>query len=501
MNGAVVLSGRPPQISRGTCLTIGQGPSGFSSPSGQPITQSVFGGCHNQGVKVESPKSPHPHAPPPPPKEDAFWQEFGHDVREILINADSHKLQDVSNVVKNLGLGLRAVWNGVRTIPNHGAVREKIDPTTLDRWLEISDQVGLIAGLVAAGGQAAVGCNKLVSGLRHRHTGRKLDGLVDLATATTLALTVAGLGTARLIAAPLAASVNVLRGSYNAVAGFKQNDERKQLQGMLDATRSLGSLGRIFRDRHILCKTVGIALAPVAGAFQAGRGLHDVSVGIKNQDHKRMVRGLVDMATAVGTTMAFASGVAVIPGVVLAVAANGAKGAYQISPRFRGLVDRRLDRWEPALKRVVDKVDGWTGPLRRGWKKVLAKWIKHVDTVSPERFSEAQLSDITRLLYEDGCYSREERDRLRTTLEEAGQGAQTPQLNGVPPESQREQLITELVSSAERKNFVGFMLAVADYEDGVGPEEETYLRQLSSDLKVPEADFDQMLHDQLSLRQ
>jgi hypothetical protein len=337
-----------------------------------------------------------------------------------------------------------------------------------------------------------------VSGFKHHHTGRKLDGLVDLATATTLGLTVAGLGAARLVVAPIAASINVLRGGYNTLDGFRHNDERKQLQGLLDVSRSIGGLGRIFRRVSPLGKVVGIALAPVAGALQAGRGVHDIAVGLKNDDKKRMVRGMVDMATAVGTTMAFASGVAVIPGVVLAVAANVGKVAYQVSPKFRGWVDRRIDKHQPKLEALVRHTDRCTASLRKGWKSLMGKLIDHTDPHGPDTFSRAQLADIGRLLHEDGHYSREEQQRLRVALEEVGQAAQTPALDAGPPESLRPQLIQELVSPTQRKEFVGFMLAVADYQAAIAGEEEAYCRQLAHDLNIPDAEFDQMLHDQLS---
>mgnify|MGYP000846227574 CR=1 FL=1 len=455
-------------------------------------------------MKIET--SPRPAARPRGPAEkessadDAFWREFGNDVREVLLHTDSEKLHTLGTAINGLRQGLRGVWKALRDIPErlleHEVVKDKVDLDTRERWLEISETVGLVAGLAAAGGQAVLGCGKLVSGFKQKNTGRKLDGLVDLATATTLALTVAGLGAARLVVAPIAASINVLRGGYNAVAGFKQNDERKQLQGMLDVTRSIGGLGRIFRRRSPLANVVGIAFAPIAGALQAGRGLRDVSIGLKNDDNKKVVRGLVDVATAVGTTMAFASGMAVIPGVVLAVTANAAKVAYQLSPKFRGVVDARIDKHEDRLESIVDTATRWSAPVIKGWRSLMGKLVKNVDELAPASLSKAQLVDITRLMHEDGKYSREEQKRLRVALERVGQGSDTPSRKGPPPESQRSQLIDELKTPEQRKSFVGFMLAVADYEQAILPEEEAYCRQLARDLAVPDGEFEEMLQDQ-----
>jgi hypothetical protein len=139
--------------------------------------------------------------------------------------------------------------------------------------------------------------------------------------------------------------------------------------------------------------------------MQAGRGLHDLSIGIKNDDKKRMVRGLADMATAVGTTMAFASGVAVIPGVVLAVAANVLKGAYQVSPRFRGWVDKKLDKHEDKLVKFVHGADKVSKPFVNGWRKLLDKFFAGDSWTTPQHYSKAQISEITALLQVDGEYS------------------------------------------------------------------------------------------------
>lgn len=437
---------------------------------------------------------------PPPDQEDPFWREFGNDVREFLLHADPQKLQELSTLVKNVGSGLRQVWKLVRHLPerimNHSAVKDDIDDKTRDNWLEWSERIGLVTGLTAAGGQALLGVTKLVRGFKQGHTSRQLDGLVDLATATTLALTVAGLGAARLVAAPIAAGFNVIRGAFNTVTGFKHNDERKELQGLLDMARAVGGIGRIFKNYSPLCQMMGIAFAPVAGGLQAGRGLYEVSVGLKNDDKKQVVRGLADVATAVGTTMAFASGVAVIPGVVLAVAANGLKVAYQVSPKFRGWVNRKLDKHEDKLVKLVERADKLTAPLRNGWRKVMSKIFKHIDPEGPRRFSAAQLADITRLLHVDGRYDEEEQQKLKATLEDAGQGKETPQPTDPVPESQRPGLVQELDTHAKAKDFVAFMIAVADYDHPITPEEEAYLRHLSTDVGLTPAEFEQLLKEQ-----
>ena len=98
-----------------------------------------------------------------------------------------------------------------------------------------------VEGFVAAGGHALSGALKMGTGIKQRNLGKTLDGLVDVASGSSLALAVAGLAGAKAVVAPIAATINAVRGGVNTVQGYKRGDERKQLQGMLDLTRSVGS--------------------------------------------------------------------------------------------------------------------------------------------------------------------------------------------------------------------------------------------------------------------
>ena len=437
-------------------------------------------------VIASTPHSLPPRLKPPPHKEESFWKEFDHDVREFLLHADPQKLREFGQLVKTLGGAVRGIW---KIVDPQDVVQD--DP----KWASISDTIGVTAGLTAAGAAAILGVTKLVRGFRAGHTGKKLDGLVDLGAATTLTLTALALGTAKLVAAPITATLNAVRGGYNVVRGFKQNDEHKQLQGLLDISRSIGGFSRSFKHHSPLFAVAGIVLAPIAGLMQAGRGVHDLSIGLKNDDKKRMVRGLADMATAVGTTMAFASGLAVIPGVVLAVAANVLKGAYQVSPRFRGWVDHKLEKHDGKLERFVRGADKVTKPFVNGWRKLLDKLFPGDSWTTPSHYSKAQLSEITALLQVDEQYTPEERECLRAALEDTGQAKDTPPLDAPPSTPRRAELLEELKSPKLRRNFLHFMISVADYDTHTAPSERAYLHQLSQDLGIKDRDFETMLDD------
>lgn len=418
------------------------------------------------------------------PKEEHFWHELRNDVRDYILHFDHERIDDFSRFFKSFGGVLKDGWKVVRDLPakvlNHPVVKDKVDTDDRNFWSDLGGQIGMIAGFAAAGGHAVAGTLKLSSAIRHGHWGRTLDGLVDIASGTSLALAVAGLAGAKAIIAPIAATINMIRGGYNAAIGFKRGDERKQLQGTMDIARSVSTLGRLMRHDSAVLGAVGIAFAPVAGVLQAGRGMHDVATGLRNEDNKKEIKGLVDIATAVGTAMAFASGVAVIPGVALAVAANMVKVGYQISPKFRKKVDKILDKHEPKLEKMVEKSVKLSAPVVKAYRKFMGHFIKDVDTEGPAHFSKAQLAEIANLLHVDGRYSREEYDRLRTDLEDVGQKRDLPKRDAPPPTLRRPELVKELTTPESRTDFVRFLLVVADYNLESEPVELDFVRELAT---------------------
>lgn len=431
-----------------------------------------------------------PRAPAPEEKkEDGFWSELGNDIRQWLFQLDQEKIEDFGRLVKSAGSGLKGAWKQVRDIPRRfldlPLVKERVGEGEAERWADVALNLGQAVGFTAAGGHALAGLVKALQGKKKGDTSKVLDGLVDTATAAVIAASVGGMGLARAIAAPIGSGLNALKGGYNAARGFKERDGRKQVQGVLDATRSVGSIGRMLSAHSVALKVVGVGLAPIAGALQAGRGMHDLATGLRNDDNKKELKGLVDIATAVGTAMAFASGVAIIPGIALAVTANLAKLAYQLSPRVRKKMDRGLDKLEPGMAKVVEKTDRWTAPIRGAWRKLMGRWVKQVDAESPERISAAQLSEITNLFHADGRYTRDERKRLEIVLEALGQKEQLPDKDAAPPPLDRAQLRKELGTSEERTDFMRFMLVCRDYDLEVEPQETAYLDELARELGIP----------------
>ena len=442
-------------------------------------------------IESTSPKRPGSLPVQAPPtaavkkKDDGFWRGISEDVRDFILHIDHDRIDDFGRITKDVGNGLKEAWKYLKDIPakvfDHPIIADKVDDDQKDFWTDLTGQVGVVAGFTAAGGYAVASGVKLTNGVRKGNWGKALDGLVDMASGTSLALAVAGLTGARALVAPIAASINLVRGAFNMFVGFKRGDERRQIQGGLDMSRAVGSFGRLLKSHGAVFKGVGVAMAPVAGALQAGRGFYDLNTGLKNKDRRKEVQGLADICAAVGTAMAFASGVAVVPGVALAVAANLVKIGYQLSPKFRKKVDKGLIKIEPTLLKAVDKVERFTQPVVKAWKDLMGRWIKRVDATKPGAFSKAELAEIAQLLHADGKYEREEYNRLRTSLEKVGQKKDLPKRTTEPPAVRRAELVKELVEPKQREDFVRFLLVAADYDYKTSVEELDYLRELSVD--------------------
>jgi uncharacterized tellurite resistance protein B-like protein len=455
---------------------------------------------HDKTVIIGSPKPrPKPTSSggfptKPSKKETTFWKERADELRELLLFIDQDHLEDAGRIVKSVGSGLKDAWKQIKDIPakifDLPVLSEKIDPDKQRELLEFGESLGRVAGFIATGGHALGGALKVASGQQQKDTSRKLDGIMDMATAATLGVTVAGLPGARAVLAPLAAGFNVFRGGYNAGHGFKTNDERKQWQGLLDAFRSAGSAGRLLSSHGAVFNAAGIVLAPIAGALQAGRGMYDLHTGLKNNDNKKELKGLVDIATAVGTGLAFASGVAIIPGVALAVAANVLKITYELSPRARKKIDPILDRLEPRLAKMVEGAEKISKPARKAWKKLISRFVKHTEPDAPGRLTRSQIAELSQLLAADGDYTKQEERRLKTALEEVGQGKETPKRKDDPLPVNRTALRSRLSSKKQRMDFLRYMLVAAYYDNEEKASEAEYLDDLAAALEISPAEME-----------
>lgn len=433
-----------------------------------------------------------------PPKNDEgnFWKERAEEFREMLLFLDEEKLEDAGRIIKSLGSGLKGAWKQIKDIPakifNLDVVSDTVGEEKKESLLRWSRLLGQTAGFVASGGHALGGVLKIASGIQQKDRSRKLDGIMDVATASTLAAAVAGLPGVRAVLAPLAASFNVFRGSYNAGHGFKTRDGRKQVQGALDAVRSAGSVGRLLKHVAPVFRVAGTVLAPIAGSLQAGRGIYDVNIGLKNDDNKKMLKGLVDIATAVGTATAFASGAAVIPGIALAVVANIAKIAYEISPKARAKMDPWLDRAEPKLQKFVDKADQYSKPIRETWDKLWSRFVKSPEAPNPDLFTSEQIAEIAHVLASDGEYTRREERRFKTRLEQLGQRDLLPSRKDELPPLNREALLSQLKTHEQKVKFVRFLVTASGFDNNIAPAERESVDGLANLLGV---DTDEMWAD------
>lgn len=318
---------------------------------------------------------------PPPEDKENFWREiFSGELFELGLKLTPDKINDTVEAARGLGEGLRDQWKDLRDkvsdVLKLPQVESVVSPEARQKTTEIVLTTAKGLGYGAAGIQAVGGFYKLATGFKLGDTARKLDGVFDLTTAAAIASAIAGAGPAPLILGPAAAALGVVRGGYNAVTGFRSNDTRHEIQGILDAGRSLSVGFRLLGEHSGGLALAGAILGPLAGAVQVGRGYFDLSSGLEEQNKQKQVQGLTDIASAVGLTMSV-TGLGTIPGIALAGLAVGTRVLYQFNDGFKGWTDRRLEQMRPGLETTVEQVDKVVDPVVatvRPWVEKLTGW-------------------------------------------------------------------------------------------------------------------------------
>lgn len=320
--------------------------------------------------------------PPPPqqPKKERISHITGGEALELALRFTNENKDQIVDAFRSVGVGIRDAWGDltdyIDKVFELPEVEDFVSPEDRRKITDVAIKVARGVGYTAAGVQGVAGAYKLVKGYQKGDTGTMIDGSVGLATSAAIATTVAGLVTAPLILGPLAATLGVTRGIYNGVAGYRQGDSRKEIQGILDATRSAAVFGRLLATRSAALGTAASILGPVAGALQIGRGYYDLTTGLEKESKAKQVQGLADMTSALGLTLA-TTGVGTIPGIALAVSALAVKGLYDLSDRFEAKVNRGLDRINPQLRGTTRRIDAVVDPAMdkvRPWlEKVLGE--------------------------------------------------------------------------------------------------------------------------------
>jgi len=310
-----------------------------------------------------------PAAVPLPPKPDKpVTADDVFDVTSRVTLSDIMQSgRGVGNVFKGVAKHTEKVVGKVLDLP---PVDERVsagEETAIERGAEV---VAESLGYAAAGLQGIGGVYKLLSHPEKRDATRVIDGTYDILRSVSSAAAVADLG-ARSVLSPLATGFGGFRGVHRFVTGRRKDDDRMQVDGLLQSTRSASTLLHVLGGNVAPLETASKVLVPVAGALQVGRGYHDLSSGLKANSNKKELWGLTDIAKGLGWTIA-CSGLAPIPGVALTIAADASRIAYQVSPRARKRLDRGLDKAEPFLKKVLGKTDKVAEPLGRRLQSILS---------------------------------------------------------------------------------------------------------------------------------
>lgn len=228
---------------------------------------------------------------------------------------------------------------------------------------------GMYVGFGAAGLKTADGLHKLYLAAKTKKVSTGIDGVKDLGSATLTGLASAGMVAARMVVLPGYAAFNTFRGLYTVGWGMKEKNKKRQFLGLRQTVSGAGLLARSLKRYSPVLKTAGIVLAPVAGALQAGQGVHSLVNGLKEDNNRKELKGLVDIVSAAGLTMLL-TGVAGVPGMALFGTANFVYSAYGMSKTVRKVLDPVIDRAEPGARKGLEVVSRLTRPLGKAWESL-----------------------------------------------------------------------------------------------------------------------------------
>ena len=228
---------------------------------------------------------------------------------------------------------------------------------------------GLYVGLGAAGLKTASGIQKLTRAVKTRKVSTGLDGVKDLGSAALTGFAAASMAAARMTILPFYAGFNTFRGLYTIASGLKDKNKKRQFLGLRRTVSSAGLTCRALKRVSPVLKTAGIALAPVAGALQAGQGVHGLLTGLKEDNNRKELKGLVDIASAAGLTLLL-TGIAGMPGLAIFGTANFIYSAYRMNSKVRKVMDKVIDKMEPPAKKGLENLKEAASPVKAVWEKV-----------------------------------------------------------------------------------------------------------------------------------
>lgn len=228
---------------------------------------------------------------------------------------------------------------------------------------------GMYAGLAAAGMRTAGGVGKLVEAGKKKSMSKALDGVKDLGSAAVLGLASASMYALRRTVLPFYGGIGTIRGAFNYAMGRKDKNKRRQEIGALDGIRSLGLTARALKAYSPWFLTAGRVLAPVAGVMQATMGAKKLAHGLRKNINKDELKGVVDIASAVGLTMLL-TGVAATPGLAVFSAAQFLYTVYNMNSKVRKFMDKGIDKLEPAGLKAMDGIRNVTVDVKEKINKL-----------------------------------------------------------------------------------------------------------------------------------
>ena len=291
-----------------------------------------------------------------PPK-GHWWNEVGlGPFLEKRLALTPERIDDTVEMSRELGKSIAMSWPDLRE-----QVDQVLKHPEVPGWAT-PGIVGTAAtlGYSVAGIEAVAGAAKLIQGLRERDKTQVLGGMLDLTAGGAIAATLLGANPTALWLGPVAASLGVARGVVDTISGHKEADSAKEVQGLMDATRSAAVAATVAGYSYPALSVAASVFAPLAVIVQACRGHVRLSQGVKNEDRSQLVNGLTDLGTALGLTLTFCG--LGLPGLALTVGSMGASLLHKTVPPFARAANQAMDHFQEPAKKWVTAIDSVVDP-------------------------------------------------------------------------------------------------------------------------------------------
>ena len=279
------------------------------------------------------------------------------------VHVTEQDMNTAADTFRGIGHSIEGAWKNLDTDVNSALKLPVLNSMSAQDKTNVLNTVVDAArgiGYGAAGVAAVAG----VSRLRTKGA-RRFEGLASIAMAGAIATTVSGMVVPAMVLMPLAGALGIARGGINLIQGARNGNERETVGGVVDISRSVGTIATGLEPLESVASTLGevaLVCGVVGNAVQVVRGGIDLKNGLKVHDDRQEINGLTDIGMAVGGMVA-ATGVGAIPGFAIAASCVALKLGCIVCKPLRNKTYSVLDKHQAGLQKSVDAVGKVTDPI------------------------------------------------------------------------------------------------------------------------------------------